>query len=150
MIRSAHAFCQFEDSLPFYVSVWRKKKKQLPLVVLSGRHSLLVHAAPESFDVITDVGDHAVPFVSLRRLLALIWGSAPSACPVAVGGGIRSWAGCAPVTAKAVCDDASTVLHTNSLEEILKVLAVLLWYKGTQACRDTLLDTWLQNAVIYP
>lgn len=116
----------------------QRNKKNLPLVVRSRCHSLLVHTASESFNVITNVSDHAVPLVSLRGLLALIWGSASSAGSVAVGGGVRGGAGCAPVTPEAVCNDASAIFHTNSLKEILKVLAVLLWYEGTQACRGTL------------
>lgn len=105
---------------------------------VSGCHSLLVHAAAESFYVIADVGDHTVPLVSLGGLLALVRGGASSRRSVAVGGGIGGGAGRAPVTAEAVCDDASAVFHTDGLEEILKVLAVLLWYEGTQACRGTL------------
>lgn len=125
----------------------RKKKKKIPLLAMSRRHSLLVHTAAESFDVITDVSDHTVPFVSLRGLLALVWCGAPSGCSVAVGGRIGGGAGCAPVAAKAVSDDASSVLHTDGLEEILKVLAVLLWYEGTQTWQGTdwCLSAWQQS-----
>lgn len=104
---------------------------------MSRRHSFLVHAAAERLDVVADVGDHAVPFVALRGLLALVGGGALFARSVAVGGGVGGGAGCAPVATKAVCDDASTILHTNGLQEILKVLAVLLWDEGSQACRAT-------------
>lgn len=125
----------------------KRKKKKIPLLAMSRRHSLLVHTAAESFDVITDVSDHTVPFVSLRGLLALVWCGAPSGCSVAVGGRIGGGAGCAPVAAKAVSDDASSVLHTDGLEEILKVLAVLLWYEGTQTCRGTdwCISAWQQS-----
>lgn len=111
---------------------------KIPLQIASWCHSLLVHAAAESFDVIADVGDHAVPFVTLRGLLAFVGGGAPSTRSVAIGGGVGGGAGRAPVAAKAVCDDASAVLHTDGLKEILKVLAVLLWYEGSQACTATL------------
>lgn len=103
----------------------------------SRRHSFLVHAAAQSFDVIADVGDHAVPFVALRGLLAFVGGGAPSACSVAIGGGVGGGASRAPVAAKAVCDDASAVLHADGLQEVLKVLAVFLWDEGSQACRAT-------------
>jgi len=102
---------------------------------VSGRHALLVHTAAERFDVVADVGDHAVPLVALP---ALVRGGAASRRSVAVGGGIGGGAGCASVTTEAVCDDAAAVLHPDGLEEILKVLAVLLWYEGSQACRGTL------------
>lgn len=109
---------------------------------MSGCHSLLVHTASESFNVITDIIDHAVPLVTLWGLLAFVWGGTSSACSVAIGGGVWGRAGCAPVTTEAVCNDASSILHTDGFKEILKVLAVLLWYKGTQACRSTLQHTW--------
>lgn len=105
---------------------------------MSGCHSFLVHTTAKSFNVITDVSDHTVPLIAFRCLLALVGGSTVSTssrCSVAVGGGIGSRAGCTPVAAKAVCDDAPAVLHANGLEEIFKVLAVLLWDEGTQACR---------------
>lgn len=104
---------------------------------MSWRHSFLVHTAAKSFDVIADVGDHAVPFVAFRNLLAFVGSGAPSTCSVSISGGVGGGAGCAPVAPKAVCDDASAVLHTDGLQEILKVLAVLLWYEGSQACRAT-------------
>lgn len=99
------------------------------------RHALLVHAAAQCFDVVADVGDHAVPLVALGRFGALVRGGAASARPVAVGGGVRGRAGGAPVAAEAVRDDAPAVLHADRLQEILKVLAVLLGDEGTQACR---------------
>lgn len=105
---------------------------------MSGCHSLLIHTAAKSFNVITDISDHTVPFVTLGGLLALVRGcavTASSCCSVAVGGGVGGGAGRTSVTAKAVCDYASAVFDSNSLEEILKVLAVLLWYEGSQACR---------------
>lgn len=105
---------------------------------MSWCHSFLVHTAAQSFDVIADVGDHAVPFVALRGLLAFVGSGAPSTCSVAIGGGVGGGAGRAPVASEAVCDDASAVLHTDGLEEIFKVLVVLLWYEGSQACRATL------------
>lgn len=102
-----------------------------------GCHSLLVHAAAESLDVVADVSNHAVPLVPLGCLLALVRGravAAPPRCSVAVGGGVRGGAGCAAVAPEAVCDDPSAILDANGLEEILKVLAVFLWYERTQAC----------------
>ena len=105
---------------------------------MSGSHSLLVHAAAESFNVITDVGDHAVPLVALGGLLALVRGHAVPAsshCSVAIGGGIGGGAYRAPIAAKAVRDDSSAVFDTNGFQEVLKVLAVFLRYEGTQACR---------------
>lgn len=110
-------------------------QKHCPLFATSGCDSLLVHAAAKSFNVITDIGDHTVPFVSLRSLLTLVWGRAvatSSSCSVAIGGGIGGGAGCAPVAAEAVCDDPSAVFDTNGLKEILKVLAVLLRYERAQ------------------
>lgn len=109
-----------------------------PLFTTSGSHSLLVHTAAKGFNVITDIGDHTVPFVTLGGLLALVRGravAASSCCSVAVGGGIGGGAGRTSVTAEAVGDDTSAVFDADGLEEILKVLAVLLWYEGSQACR---------------
>lgn len=103
---------------------------------MSGGHRLLVHAAAQSFDVVTDVGDHAVPLVALRGVLALVRAvAASSRRSVAVGGGVRGRAGRAFAPAEAVRDDASAVLHTDGLQEVFKVLAVLLGYEGTQTCR---------------
>lgn len=112
-----------------------KTKTKIPLQPGSRCHSFLVHAAAQSFDVIADVGDHAVPFVALRGLLAFVGGGAPSARSVAVGGGVGGGASRAPVAAEAVRDDASAVLHADGLQEVLKVLAVLLRDEGSQACR---------------
>lgn len=103
---------------------------------MSGGHRLLVHATAESFDVVADVGDHSVPFVTLRGLPALVRSRAVTASScrsVAVGGGVGGGAGRAPAAAEAVCDDAAAVLHSDSLQEVFKVLAVLLGYEGTQA-----------------
>lgn len=109
-----------------------------PVFSGSGGHALLVHAAAEGLDVVADVRDHAVPLVPLRRLLALVRGHAPSCRAVPVGGGVGGGACCAAVASEAVRDDASAVLHTDGLQEILKVLAVLLWYEGAQACSERL------------
>lgn len=106
---------------------------------MSGCHPLLVHAAAESFDVITDIGDHSVPFVALGRLWAFIRGAAVAAsscCSVAVGCRIGGGAGCASIAAKAVGDDSPAVFHANGLEEILEVLAVFLGYEGPQTYRS--------------
>lgn len=99
-------------------------------------HSLLVHATAKCFDVVADVGNHSVPFVSLRDILALVRSCgipASSDCSVAVGGGIGGGASRAFAAAEAVCDDAAAVLHSNGLQEVFKVLAVLLRNEGTQA-----------------
>lgn len=114
-------------------------KTSPPLFTMSGCHSLLVHAAAKSFNVVTDISDHSVPFISLRGLLAFVWGCAvttSSCCSIAVGCGIRGRAGRTAIAAKAVCDDSSAIFDTNGLKEILKVLAVLLWYEGTQTYRS--------------
>lgn len=138
MLRTTFIRSVFSSCLPFVWGFVVILCQYLPLQAMSWRHSLLVHTTSESFNVITDISDHSVPFISLRGLLALVWGSTSATGSVAVGGGIGGGAGCASVTAKAVGNDASAILHTNGLEEILKVLAVLLWYKRTQACRGTL------------
>lgn len=101
----------------------------------SRRHPLLVHAAAQGFDVVADVSDHAVPLVPLGDLLALVRGHAPSSRSVAVGGGVGGGARRAAVAAEAVGDDASAVLHADGLQEVLKVLTVLLRDEGSQACR---------------
>lgn len=106
-------------------------------VQVSGSHCFLVHAAAQSFDVVADVGDHAVPLVAFGGVLALVRAvAASSRCPVAVGGGIWGRAGRALASAEAVRDDASAVLHSDGFEEVFEVLAVFLGDEGTKTCRD--------------
>lgn len=93
----------------------------------------MIQAAPQSFDVVADVGDHPVPLVPLRRRRLVVRAAGGA---VAVGGGVGDGSHRPAVSAKAIRDDPPPVFHADRLEEVLEVLAVLLRDEGTETSEE--------------